>query len=77
MNDPADREVLVFNQALLFPAHERDGYLSETCRDDAALRGLVATLLEAQAQAGVAATDVAQTEAQSGHRSVPLISGAM
>ena len=52
MNDADDREVLVFNQALLFPAHERDGYLSETCRDDAALRGRVATLLEAHAQAG-------------------------
>ena len=47
MNDPSDREVLVFNAALELPANERNGYLSETCRDDIELHHRVAALLEA------------------------------
>ena len=52
MNDPASREVLVFNEALALPAGERDAYLNEACRDDAALRSRVASLLAAHTAAG-------------------------
>src|SRR5256714_2764032 len=53
MNDPPNREVLVFNAALRLPANERVGYLSETCRGDIELHSHVAALLEAHERAGV------------------------
>src|SRR3989440_6823428 len=52
MNDPPNREVLVFNAALQLPANERVGYLSETCRGDIELHSRVAALLEADERAG-------------------------
>src|SRR5947207_5121824 len=52
MNDPPNREVLVFNAALQLPANERVGYLSETCRGDVQLHSHVAALLEAHERAG-------------------------
>src|SRR5438067_5546254 len=52
MNDPPNREVLVFNAALQLPANERVGYLSEACRGDIELNSRVAALLEADERAG-------------------------
>ena len=52
MNDPPNREVLVFNAALQLPADERASYLSEACRGDIELNSRVAALLEADERAG-------------------------
>ena len=52
MNDPADREIAVFNAALLLPATQRADYLDEVCVGDAELRQRVETLLQAYKQAG-------------------------
>src|SRR5438067_2590596 len=52
MNNPPNREVLVFNAALQLPANERAGYLSQTCRDHIELHSRVAALLEAHERAG-------------------------
>jgi len=52
MNNPPNREVLVFNAALQLPASERTGYLSEACRGDIELNNRVAALLEADKRAG-------------------------
>ncbi|MEP6809543.1 MAG: protein kinase [Chthoniobacterales bacterium] len=52
MNDPASREIIVFNEALALPGGERDAYLNEACRDDAALHRRVAALLAAHTAAG-------------------------
>jgi len=52
MNDPPNREVLVFNAALQLPANERAGYLSEACRGHIELHSRVAALLEAHERAG-------------------------
>jgi hypothetical protein len=41
MNDPPNREVLVFNAALQLPPNERAGYLNESCREDAELHSRV------------------------------------
>ena len=52
MNDPANRDVLVFNKTLELPVNERDSYLRETCRGDIELRRRIAALLEAHERAG-------------------------
>jgi len=52
MNDPPNREVVVFNAALQLPTGERAAYLSERCHDDPELRRRVATLLQAHDRAG-------------------------
>src|SRR5438067_9809839 len=52
MNDPPNREVLVFNAALQLPANERVGYLSDACRCDIELHSRVAALLVAHERAG-------------------------
>jgi len=52
MNDPPNREVVVFNAVLQLPTGERAAYLSERCRDDPELRRRVATLLQAHDRAG-------------------------
>ncbi|MFN2622812.1 MAG: protein kinase [Chthoniobacterales bacterium] len=52
MNDPPNREVLVFNAALQLPANERVGYLTETCGGDIKLHSHIAALLKAHEQAG-------------------------
>ena len=52
MEDPSDREVLLFNQALQLSASERDGYLSESCRGNRELHQRIVALLESHEQAG-------------------------
>ena len=52
MEDPSDREVLLFNQALQLSASERDGYLSESCRGNRGLHQRIVALLESHEQAG-------------------------
>src|SRR5213595_656743 len=52
MNNPPNREVLLFNAALQLPANERAGYLSETCGGHIELHSRVAALLEAHERAG-------------------------
>ena len=52
MEDPPDREVLLFNQALQLPASERAGYLNASCGDDRGLRRRIFALIESHEQAG-------------------------
>ncbi len=52
MDDPPNREVVVFNAALQLPTGERAAYLSERCRDDPELHRRVANLLQAHDRAG-------------------------
>ena len=52
MNNPPNREVVVFNAALQLPAMQRVAYLDEVCDGDAELRHRVETLLQAHNQAG-------------------------
>ena len=52
MNDPLDREVVVFNGALQLPAGQRAVYLDEACAGDPPLQGRVEALLRAHEEAG-------------------------
>src|SRR5438105_2059254 len=52
MNDPPNREVLVFNAALQLPPGERGDYLGEACRSNSELRDHVEALIEAHERAG-------------------------
>lgn len=52
MNEPSDRDVEVFTEALQFPVGERAAYLERSCRGDAELRQRVEALLEGHDKAG-------------------------
>src|SRR5207247_1597400 len=59
MNDPWNRESLVFNAALQLPVNERAAYLGETCRGDIELHSRVTALLQAHERAGAFLQDPA------------------
>jgi serine/threonine protein kinase/tetratricopeptide (TPR) repeat protein len=59
MNDPVNRDVLVFNKTLELPVNERASYLSETCDGDIELRRRIEALLEAHQRAGAFLHEVA------------------
>src|SRR5687767_10968844 len=52
MNDPANREVVLFNTALQLPAEQRAAYLDEVCEGDVELHRRVEALLQAEQRAG-------------------------
>ena len=52
MNDPSEREIVVFNEALQLSPDERAAYLEAACGGDTAMRGRVEALLLANEQAG-------------------------
>src|SRR5437879_2038840 len=52
MNDPPNREVVVFNTALQLPAAQRAAYLDEVCEGDVELHRRVEALLQAHTEAG-------------------------
>ena len=52
MNNPADREAAIFNEARRLPAGARNNYLREACAGDASLRQQIEELLEALDAAG-------------------------
>src|ERR1044071_5935685 len=45
MNDPSEREIVVFNEALQLSPDERAAYLEAACGGDTAMRGRVEALL--------------------------------
>ena len=52
MNEPPNREEVIFEAALKLPAGQRADYLQETCGGDAALRARIEGLLKAYQDAG-------------------------
>ena len=52
MNEPPNREEVIFEAALKLPAGQRADYLSKTCGEDAALRERIESLLKAHQAAG-------------------------
>jgi len=52
MNEPSNREEVIFEAALKLPVEQRADYLQKTCGDDAALRVRIEGLLKAYQDAG-------------------------
>ena len=65
MNDRANQEVLLFNQALVLPPIARADYLKEACSGDPQLHGRLTALLEAHERAGAFLQDRADQQAKS------------
>jgi serine/threonine protein kinase len=61
MNDPPNRDVAVFTEALQLPARERAAYLERACGRDSELRQRVEALLEAHDEVGDFLEDPSQT----------------